>query len=293
MKSKVWNGSCLTDREKRRQIAIETVDGLFGDIESAVKRGAAVFGISEMLTDIIPSFLGLQTTEIKAHDGQVYTGERRNLTTLLECDDWASTFLALADLPKKDDVVRAGDYFRLPIKAEAGKHDSLEFAALDIKETERVVVQTTPDKIILNFEDILFHSAVNEKNTNKGGFHRSALANYLNVHFLLALKPVEKVLARNKDGDKVTLPTLYEVAADDDYGNEVNWEDEQRQLEYFKQIKNRIRTEDNDTRWWWLSNAAHSTYFASVASGGHYQRYGTGTDCRFCGGGIKPSPRWP
>jgi hypothetical protein len=61
---------------------------------------------------------------------------------------------------------------------------------------------------------------------------------------------------------------LYEVAADGDFGDDMNWEDTPRQLEYFKKIKNRIRTKDNDTRWWWLFNAANAYYFAIVGSSG-------------------------
>jgi hypothetical protein len=39
-------------------------------------------------------------------------------------------------LIKKDDVLRPGDYFKMPIVAGAGSFGGLEFEALDIKETE-------------------------------------------------------------------------------------------------------------------------------------------------------------
>jgi hypothetical protein len=49
MNSKVWNGSCLTDREKRRQVAIETVDGLFGNIEG--ENGDSRFPTAQKFAD--------------------------------------------------------------------------------------------------------------------------------------------------------------------------------------------------------------------------------------------------
>jgi hypothetical protein len=116
----------------------------------------------------------------------------------------------------------------------------------------------------------LFFSAINAKNTNSGGFKNSALSQYLNAQFIDALEPIKGILSRNKDGSKITLPTLYEVFGDDDEGKEVNWESEPRQLEYFLKIKNRIQVKDNDTKWWWLSSptASSTTIFCNVSTSG-------------------------
>jgi hypothetical protein len=277
------------DKEAMRDLAIKSVDSLLTDIESSVKRGSAVFGPEQLLTSLIPLFIGYGTgIDAALKVGQVYTGERRNLTVLLGCRDWVSTFYALHEIVKggfTGDVVKAGDYFRLPIKADAGKFDGLEFEELDIAETEIVVTQVCRDRIILNFDEVLFFSAVNAKNTNKGGFKESALSQYLNTQFLDALDPVKEILAKNKDGNRVTLPTLYEVAADDDFGSDVNWEEEPRQLEYFKKIKNRIRTKGNDTKWYWLSNAAVATDFAVVDDYGDAYIGVAGS----AGGGVSPA----
>jgi hypothetical protein len=262
----------MMEKDALRKKAIDTVDNLLVDIESSTKRGAAVFGPSELLTELIPSFIGIGVAVgITSQIGETYTGDRRDLKKLLGCKDWVSTAHALSSIAKSgiDDKVRPGDYFRLPIKTNAGSFGGLEFKALDIPETELVVVQTTLDgKIIFNFEEVLFYSAINKKDTNRGGFKGSALCEYLNVQFLDALDPIRDVLSVNKDGNKVTLPTLCEV-----FGNrmneDANWEDEPRQFEYFRQIKNRIRVKDNDTKWWWLSNAAGATLFAYVNNYGN------------------------
>jgi hypothetical protein len=176
----------------------------------------------------------------------------------------------------------------VPVKAAAGSFGGLDFEALDIPDTELTVVHTTPDgKIIFNFEEILFYSAINAKSTNNGGFKESALCKYLNIQFLGALNPIRDVLTKNRDGNLVTLPTRLEVFGsdeDDDESGDSNWEEQPRQFEYFKKIKNRIRFKDNDTNWWWLSTAAGSTYFAFVYyNGGAGYNYASAT-----AGGVAP-----
>jgi hypothetical protein len=256
--------------EKVRKHAVEVIDSLLDELNKSVNRGAAIFGVEEMLSDIIPSFLGFRLAEIKVQTGKVYTGERRDLQELLGCKDWISTALTISDMStSRSAIIKPGDYFRLPIKANAGSFDCLEFEALDIPSTELVVTHIADGKIIFNFEEVLFSSAINKKDTNKGGFKESALCKYLNIQFLDALDPIREVLVKNKDGNLVTFPTLFEVLGNDSEGKDVNWEDEPRQLEYFKQIKNRIRTKENDTEWWWLSTASHATDFVSVNSLGN------------------------
>ncbi len=249
--------------------------------------------ISERAFDIIHDrnngslkYLGWESIESESTpekieiEKTVSTESRRDLAALLGCADWELTIRALSALTKKDDAVKAGDYIRLPVKTKKAKHDGLEFAALDIEETELVVVDVTADKIIFNFDEVLFRSAINNKNTNDGGFHA-----YLNDEFLEDFDLVKDCLQKNKDGDYITLPTAYELFGANDYSNKsANWE-EPRQLEYFKKVKNRIRTEDNDTKWWWTSSPYGSTYFCYVSNYGLiYYDYASGTD-----GGVAPA----
>jgi hypothetical protein len=214
----------------------------------------------------------------------VYRAERYDLKEMLLCDDWVSTARAIAEVARSGNngLIRPGDYFMVPVKAEGGTFGGLDFEALDIPETELTVVRTTPDgKIIFNFEEVLFYSAANLKNTSEGGFRKSALCEYLNGPFLAALDPIRDVLTKNKDGNRVTLPTAFEVFGDDYWGKDGNWEESPTQFEYFRKVKNRIRVKDNDTRWWWLSTAiatlfayvyydgdAYGDAFASIAYGG-------------------------
>jgi hypothetical protein len=266
------------DNEVRRKKAIESVDGLLGDIESSVKRGAAVFGSGELLTSLIPSFIGCGAgIDITPKTGQVYSGERRDLSKVLDCDEWSTIFYRLHALIEHGEShqIKAGDFIRLPIKVRTGRYGGLDFKELDIEETEAVVVAIFENKIVFQFEDVLFYSAINESRTNEGGFRNSALAVYLNGRFIEALFPIKDILAPNHDGLAITLPTHYEVFGNEDdedgkeWGRGMNWGDP-CQHEYFKKIKNRIRAKDNDISWWWLSSpyASGTTGFCGVDSGG-------------------------
>jgi hypothetical protein len=264
------------------------VDGLNKEIERALKRGVAVFGEDEMLDHIIPSCIGRETgIVIPAKTGEVYGGERRDLKILLKCLDWKATLNILSLIAKADgrDVIKAGDFLMVPVKANAGRHGGLDFEALDIAETELVVTQVCRDRIILNFEGILFFSAVNQNNTAKGGFAGSALSEYLNAEFLDAFNTVKHLFAENRYGKKVSLPTFYEVTGRADLGTEVNWETEPRQLEYFKRVKNRIHTIENDTGWWWLSSANSASYFCLVYGNGNVASY----NASYTNGGVSPA----
>jgi hypothetical protein len=273
-------------KEALIKYAVETVDTLMGDIGSSLKRGMAVFGERKMLCSVIPSFLGYGAgVSITPQTGEIYTGERRDLRELLGCEDWVSAAFAIAGIAKKNPrAIRAGDYFRIPIKAESGSFGGLDFDSLDIPEAELVVVQVSEGGVILNFEEVLFYSAVNKKLTSEGGFKNSALSQYLNGPFLAALDPIKGILAKNRDGNFVALPTFYEVFGDNEYGDGVNWESEPRRLAYFKNTKNRIRVKDNNTRWWWLSSEASTTRFAGVHGYGDASfDYASST-----GGGVAP-----
>lgn len=261
--------------ESRQTLSVEFDSSLLEGFEVSVKRHDCPAA-------------GAHTGFAAEKSGETYTGERRDLARLLGKEDWVSAFFALHGLATDGaaETVKAGDYIRVPVKVPASRVGGLEFKSLDIESAELVVAQSAPDRIIFNFEEVLFFSAVNAKNTNEGGLKNSALFEYLNTMFLDALHPVREILAENRDGCRVTLPTLYEVFGDGSEGKDVNWEETLRQLEYFKRVKNRIRVKDDDTIWWWLGTpAASSTYFVFVNSFGNVNY----TSASSTGGGVAPA----
>jgi hypothetical protein len=263
------------NKELRRKMAVESVDGLISDIESSVKRGAAVFGAGELLTSLIPSFLGFDAgVDFAPKNGEAYTGERRDLKALLGCKSWLSTFYHIHVLIEQGDSqkIKAGDFIRLPVKVGAARYGGLDFKELDIEEAEAVVVAVFEREVVFQFNEVLFFSAINKQNTNEGGFKNSTLAVYLNERFIEVLALIKHILNRNLDGLRITLPTRYEVFGnedDEEWGRDMNWGDPCR-YEYYRTVKNRIRVKDDDTKWWWLSTpiAAYSTTFAVVNNNG-------------------------
>ena len=172
--------------------------------------------------------------------------------------------------------LHVGDNCFIKVKVPETNIDGIKFEALDIPKTEVIVSHVFDDgKIAFQFEDVLFFSAINPTATNEGGFQASTLSKYLNNHFLpYVFSSVIEKLNQNIHGQRVTPPTVYEVYGDDEEGCDVkavNWSDEPMQHDFFKKIKNRIRTYDNDTKWWWLSvpyRASSTAGFAYVSSNG-------------------------
>jgi hypothetical protein len=227
--------------------------------------------VSELGNDLETA---LPDSAIPSVSDRRYMGKRQNLKYItgqkLDLCDTFQTLQQLVDSEKAATVIEQGDYFYMSLEVPAATVNGLEFEKLKIDHTEVVVSHVREDKIVFQFEDVLFRNAVNSKNSNEGGFPASALAAYLNNQFLNDLKQMRNHLAVSNNGLKITLPTLYEVFGDEEAadGKIVNWFDKPFQLDFFKKRKNRIRTFENNTNWYWLSTAAYSAGFCDVDSDG-------------------------
>lgn len=220
----------------------------------------------------------------------VYTGERRDLAKLFGCAGMADTFKAVSGLIRRGGAhdIRPGDFMTIPVRLPAGRCGGLEFGPVDIKETELVVSHVFAEgRVAFQFEEVLFTSAVNPKNTNDGGFAASALAEYLNRNVENIFGAASEFLAESNDGLKITLPTQYEVFGEEEKnaGAFVNWSESPARLDWFRKRKNRIRVKGNELRRWWLSTASGPAAFCLVYSGGHAGNYGAG----YYGGGAAPA----
>jgi hypothetical protein len=263
----------ITPKER----ALLIVDDILSSFEKSVQRVVSLYDsadeamefIEPEMKSIINKFTGLTVSKVEP-EIPPFTGERRDLVKLLGCKHWTDVILFITEckiLPE----IKVGDFFKLPVIVEETEINGLEFEELNIRETEVIVIEVSNEKIIFQFDDIIFHNAVNAKNTNSGGLSKSDLGEYLNSKFLVAVfgTGIASMLTSNKDGMKITLPTLFEVFGDRD-DKSMNWSDDPYQFEYFKKIKNRIKTFDNDTNWWWLANptAARATHFCGVSGSG-------------------------
>jgi hypothetical protein len=196
-----------------------------------------------------------------------YTGERRDMVKLYGCVDWKDLIRRISTGSAGLDI-KPCDYFYMPVCAPAAKACSVEYRDIDIGLTKVVVTHVFDDKVIFNFEDVLFYGAMSDENTNKGGFAKTALCKYLNENFINVFTGVDDCLIKNKDGNKISLPTEFEV-----FGartKSCNWTEAAQQLDFFKDVKNRIRPKDNDTEWWWLSSpyASSTANFCGVSGSG-------------------------
>jgi hypothetical protein len=215
-----------------------------------------------------------------------YPGEIANLEKYLDVKDWRAALSFVRSVLRNGDPVAAfnpGDFVLVSFDVPAASHRGVEFEALQIRDARIQIVDVQEDRIIFNFDEIIFSSRLNAENKNTGGFKESALAEYLNAQFLDSLN-IADVLAPNNDGQLITIPTATEVFGDEEYWSpSANYSDEPCQLDFFKSIKNRIKVLDNDTSWWWLSSpspsalsAAHFCRCGNLGVGTHYSASAVG-----------------
>ncbi|WP_461246546.1 hypothetical protein [Treponema sp. R6D11] len=266
---------------ERYHLAVNTVDSIFDDLDRSLQRAGALFGKPEealynLVFPEIKSVLGISIGGDLSGDykeeGNGYTGEVRDIGLLLNSEDQPWTTIAeISEIAGKGNakkIFKPGDYLIIPLSAREDKIDGVTFPAIEETGVKIVVTAVFDDKVIFNFENELFKAAMNSKNTNSGGFAKTAAAKYLNTRFLkTTLVHIEDYLLPNIDGLKVSLPTAYEVfgeSEDGDWDDTVNWGEAVRHP-YFEKCTNRIKVcvdDLNDTNWWRLS-----TPYAPSASG--------------------------
>ncbi len=135
------------------------------------------------------------------------------------------------------------------------------------------VAHITDTKVIFVAQQILNHKHVDPDGVKD--FPHTTLATHLNGEFLDKFpKEIVDRICLTHDGMTITIPSRTEVfGKDDNYENDYNWDDTKNtQFEFFKLIKNRIKTNfsDDDT-WWWWTRSPHSgdtTYVCAVNSNG-------------------------
>lgn len=124
------------------------------------------------------------------------------------------------------------------------------------------VVRDDERGLLLMFEDCVMESAMNDGDTNKGGFADSAL----NLRLWEQLRPELPEFIKNRLIE-LSVPTYGMIFGHDEFYNKFEPDDDD-QLPCMKVCKNRIATLEDDTRWYWLRNATKkdvsATYFALV-----------------------------
>lgn len=128
------------------------------------------------------------------------------------------------------------------------------------------VVRDDERGLLLMFEDCIMESAMNEGDTNKGGFADS----FLNRRLYYKLKPeLPEFITRRLI--ELSVPTYGMIFGHDEFYDKFE-PDSDDQLPCMKVCKNRIVTLEDDTRWYWLRNATKkdvsATPFAYVDDGG-------------------------
>ena len=185
-------------------------------------------------------------------------GEIFDLSRVLVASDWRQAFRFARDFASIGGG-GAGDFIRVSFEVPEAEYQGVKFEKLVVNNAMVKIVEIDNGNIIFNFDDILFNSAINAKDTNDGGFDGSALACYLNNEFLNAMGISDMLLA-NKNDRKITLLTAHELFGKREYWEEeTNFQKEPHQMGCFKNEKNRVKSYEDETEWYWTSSARASS----------------------------------
>jgi hypothetical protein len=269
--------------EMRKELAGRYVEEILNDFSKSTKQIISLFGSGkEALERIILPELADTTGELldlpTLHRAAINpcSGKYRDLKKLTGCNGWKEVIEDIFHNRRFGVLtyIHVGDYLDVPIHVEECEIEGVHFDEVHIQEARAVVVAVSvaEQKVVFNFDNVLFTSPINEHNTNEGGFEKSALGKYLNGPFLDCLGEAKDYFSLTAEGLRISLPTLYEVFGE---GKAVsNFLYETDRFEYFKKRKNRIKVDmDDDTMWWWLSSpySAASADFCGVGgTGGAY-----------------------
>ena len=141
----------------------------------------------------------------------------------------------------------------------------------------------TDKGVLFIFDDYVVSKAMNEANTNEGGFEESDLKKWIDS-VLLETFPSE---LKDRIAD-LSIPTVGELFGhDDEWDNEHFELDDDEQLPLMKERRNRVAYLQNECEWGWLRNATKkevsSAYFADVDASGNTAYAGA-----TCSRGVRP-----
>ena len=163
--------------------------------------------------------------------------------------------------------------------------DTISFQLKNGKQASVSVAAINPysqNSVAFAFDDLLWQKAMNQRDTNRGGWAHSNMADILENE-ILPLLPDELVavikprtIVQNLSGtryertSKLWLPSRTEVFGEHENYKECDFGDIHFPL--FKTEKSRVKAlEDGTTEWYWLRspNGGTSAYFWVVGTGGH------------------------
>ena len=215
------------------------------------------------------------------------TEETWDLAGAIDTSDWREALKSLQQIIRIGgySLFNIGDFLHVSFEVPAAEHQGVKFEKLKIENAKVQIVEILPDRVIFNFDKILFESAINAADTNDGGFMGSALSHYLNAEFNDAMG-ISDLLTTNHDGMNYSLLTAHELFGKSEYWeSKTNW-NKGEQIPYFENEKNRIKVLGNETSWYWTSSprASSSSIFCYVNyNGNSHDNYASAV------GGVAPA----
>lgn len=140
--------------------------------------------------------------------------------------------------------------------------DQINISLTGLGEFTATAQKITDKGIVFLFDDCVADRPINNDYTNKGGYKKSDLCEWINTELLNAFPDEIKSRIIN-----LTIPTYGQMFGHDNFYD--NFEpDEDEQFPLMKKRKNRVADFKDNYEWYWMQNATKkkvsSAYFANV-----------------------------
>jgi hypothetical protein len=104
-------------------------------------------------------------------------GETWDLAGVMDTSDWREALKSLRQMIQNGcySLFNIGDFLYVSFEVPAAEHQGVKFGKLKIENAKVQIVEILSDRVIFNFDEILFESAINAADTNDGGMNYSLL----------------------------------------------------------------------------------------------------------------------
>ena len=134
---------------------------------------------------------------------------------------------------------------------------------IDKKTWKATAVHREGNRVLFVLDEVICEHRMNPKDTTKGGYEASKMRKYLDELTKTIPDEILNVMQPDSLGDHLWLLSLQEV-----HGIDEGWNDDDGQIEWFKDRRHRIAPHNGKDANWWLRSVTSASYFALVAGGG-------------------------
>ena len=151
---------------------------------------------------------------------------------------------------------------------------------IDKKTWKATAVHREGNRVLFVLDEVICKHRMNPEDTTKGGYEASEMRKYLDELTKTIPDEILNVMQPDSLGNYLWLLSMQEV-----HGIDEDWNDDDGQIEWFKDRRHRIAPHNGKDANWWLRSVASAANFAYVDGGG----YAGNNDASHTWVGVRPA----